>query len=214
MKQKGLAPIVIIVFIVVFTVGGYLIYKLPRTVITPQTLQATPPTGSAASPASTDAGETTNWKTYTNDQLGITFKYPANGNIQNATDKASAVYLINDSSEPYYLLSLEVRDNQQNLTPRQVIDEELTKLRNSNSPGSNSLADKRQATIKNYQNGEIDGLYMRGGSDGDSVTDSIEIVVGHRQNIYKFMMHDGNGSVDEFQKQLMDQILSTFRFTN
>lgn len=78
MKQKGLAPIVIVVLIAALTVGGYLIYKLPRNVVTPQTLQTTPvpsPTP-IPSPAPTSTGETANWKTYRNEEYKYSVDYP------------------------------------------------------------------------------------------------------------------------------------------
>lgn len=77
-KQKGLAPVVIVVLIAALAVGGYLIYKLPRTAVPPPTPQTTPmssPTPNP-SPAPADAGETTNWKTYTDSQIGYSIKYP------------------------------------------------------------------------------------------------------------------------------------------
>lgn len=45
--QAGLTPIVVVVLIGILVVGGYLIYKLPRTSVAPLTPQATTsPTGS------------------------------------------------------------------------------------------------------------------------------------------------------------------------
>lgn len=78
MEQKGLAPIVIVVLMAVLAVGGYLIYKLPRTVTplpTPQTTPAPSPTPSP-SPAPTGTKETADWKIYSNPKLGYSVKYP------------------------------------------------------------------------------------------------------------------------------------------
>lgn len=55
----------------VLAVGGYLIYKLPRTSVTPQTPQTTP----APTPSSTP-DETANWKTFTSEDKTFSFKYP------------------------------------------------------------------------------------------------------------------------------------------
>ncbi|MDP3974264.1 MAG: hypothetical protein Q8P92_05535 [Candidatus Daviesbacteria bacterium] len=77
MKQKGLAPI-LIVLLIAAAIGGYLIYagKINLNKPTPQqTIQ--PSTTSDASPAPTGAVETANWKTYTNKEYRIQFKYPA-----------------------------------------------------------------------------------------------------------------------------------------
>lgn len=68
MKQKGLAPILIVLFIAL-AVGGYLLYQKQQ-----QTIQATPtPT---STPESTNSAETANWKTYTNIKYGFSVSYP------------------------------------------------------------------------------------------------------------------------------------------
>lgn len=98
MKQKGWAPIVIVVLIAILAVGGYLIYKLPRTSVTPPTPQTTPvpsPTLNP-SPAPTGIDETTTWKTYTNKKLGVEFKYPSDWYLLELPDADLSVFL-NDS---------------------------------------------------------------------------------------------------------------------
>ncbi len=70
MQQKGLVPI-LIVLLIAAAIGGYLVYSgkvnLPQKQIA-QTLK------SDASAAPTSAGETANWKTYTNERYSL--KYP------------------------------------------------------------------------------------------------------------------------------------------
>lgn len=73
-RQKGLAPILIVILIAL-AVGGYLVYSK-------QTTQSTP-APKAASPVPTDTGETANpdsiganWKTYTNTLYGYLIKLP------------------------------------------------------------------------------------------------------------------------------------------
>ncbi len=87
MKQKGFAPILIVVLIAA-AVGGYFWFndsnnqtKPAQNVQTTKTpAPATKPesTSSAASPAPNGAGETANWKTYTNTKFGYQIKYPSN----------------------------------------------------------------------------------------------------------------------------------------
>lgn len=76
-RQKGIAPI-LIVLLIAAAVGGYLIYqKQTKTAIMPSTLVRTSPNPVASSVA-TSSAETTNWKTYrAPGYIGIKVKYPA-----------------------------------------------------------------------------------------------------------------------------------------
>lgn len=71
-KQKGLAPILIILLIAL-GIGGYLIYqKQTKPVAVPQ--QTSEPTPvSASNSKSTNSAETANWKTYDNSKLSISY---------------------------------------------------------------------------------------------------------------------------------------------
>lgn len=69
MTQKGLVPI-LIVLILAFLVGGYLVYQnQPKPSPSPQ-----PSPSPDASPAPNGAGETANWKTYISSEFSL--KYP------------------------------------------------------------------------------------------------------------------------------------------
>ena len=89
-RQEGVVPILIVILIVL-AVSGYLIYnnylnnrtKVVSPLATTNPIPAptganvsSESTGSALSPAPTGAGETANWKTYTNSALGFSFSYP------------------------------------------------------------------------------------------------------------------------------------------
>lgn len=86
MNQKGLAPILIVVLIAVALVGGHFIYTnysnnrtktvSQNQISTSQTPQPTPSAAPDASPAQNGAGETANWKTYTDKDLGFEISYP------------------------------------------------------------------------------------------------------------------------------------------
>lgn len=78
MKQKGFAPILIVIIITAL-IGGYLIYQNSFQIKTP------PPTTQLTSipssvPESTNSAETTNWKTYSKNIFNqqISFEYPSN----------------------------------------------------------------------------------------------------------------------------------------
>lgn len=78
-KQKGLAPI-LIVLLITAAVGGYLIYsgKINVSQIKP-TPTYRPPDATTMSKSQND--ETANWKTYTNTQFGFSFQYPSTTKI-------------------------------------------------------------------------------------------------------------------------------------
>ena len=79
MRQRGFIPILILVGILVIAVavsGAYYMgTRKPATVPSP-TPVVTSSSPSDASPAPNGAGETANWKTYTNTKLGYEIKYP------------------------------------------------------------------------------------------------------------------------------------------
>lgn len=79
MKQKGLAPI-IIVLLIAAAIGGFLIYsgKINLNQTTTQVAQPSPTPGASGVP--TGDAETANWKTYTNSEYKFSFKYPENWN--------------------------------------------------------------------------------------------------------------------------------------
>ena len=88
MNQKGLTPL-LIVLLIAAAIGGYLLYSgkinLNNTSSTPvQTTQPSPATD--ASPAPTGAGETANWKTYSDLINPYTVKYPPDWAYASTTD--------------------------------------------------------------------------------------------------------------------------------
>ncbi len=87
--QKGQTPVLILVGILIIIVvagGAYFLGKSANSkpsstpVVTSQSPQPAliPQSTPDASPAPTGAGETTNWKIYTNSEYGFSFKYPSN----------------------------------------------------------------------------------------------------------------------------------------
>lgn len=91
MKQKGLAPILIIFLVVISLVGGYLVYKYVgfcgRSCIDESKVFPNPASFTKQSPQPTPTpDETTNWKTYTNKRYRYSIKYPASWFICNSDD--------------------------------------------------------------------------------------------------------------------------------
>lgn len=219
-NQRGNFLIILGVIVLLLVIGGGAYYLGTQNKSTKQSSVNIPsPTISTqqnnvvTSPASSNTSVPVNWKTYNNQQFGITFKYP-NGTVQTSASQPQIV-LNNDSQQPYFILTIKMADNPKSLTSKQVLEDEVQALRaNKNLPVNvaESLADYRQSTIKDYQSGIIGGSSMRWGREGDSVSDSIEVVSINNNKIYTFMIHDGNGAVSEFQKKLIDRMLSTFQF--
>lgn len=98
--QKGFAPIFILVGILILAIvgGAYFLVNLKfpnpnlqiNPVVTSQTPQATPV------PPSVD--ETANWKTYTNDKLKLSFKYPELYKQNIISEPRNGVYLTRDTA--------------------------------------------------------------------------------------------------------------------
>jgi hypothetical protein len=86
--QKGFAPILLLVGIIVIAlIGGGVYYLGTKNTSTPAQNQiaATPTPSHLKEPAS-------NWKTYTNTQYGYSIKYPANANFSEETFTQSQFY--------------------------------------------------------------------------------------------------------------------------
>lgn len=74
-KQKGLAPILVVVLLAVAIIGGYLIYQQQtKTTIAPQVAQ--PSSAPVSTSSATNSAETANWKTYTSPNNLYSFRYP------------------------------------------------------------------------------------------------------------------------------------------
>ncbi|MDO8570375.1 MAG: hypothetical protein Q7R97_02220 [Candidatus Daviesbacteria bacterium] len=82
-RQAGFAPILIVILIAL-AVGGYLIYQnQPKPVVISQPI-VQPTSAPIISPiASASAAETANWKTYTSNKYGFSYKYPQDFKIVN-----------------------------------------------------------------------------------------------------------------------------------
>lgn len=102
-KQKGLAPLLIVV-IIALAVSGYLIYQKKAT----SNPIPTPLPQQTPQPSPSPADETANWKTYTNAKLGYSFKYPQDW-IDRSTDIdkqqniVRLVYIVADKEHTFFV---------------------------------------------------------------------------------------------------------------
>ncbi|MDO8569964.1 MAG: PsbP-related protein [Candidatus Daviesbacteria bacterium] len=194
-KQKGLAPLLLIILIaVVIAVGGYLIYqKQNKPIVTPQPV---------ASSVATSSAETANWKTYTNYQLGISFSYPADWQVNEQLTK-----------QLYY-------DGEIQLFSKSKSDTKIAIFYVNNAQQlSLQELDKKLATYTDAS-GSISPMF----SSSDNKVVTFAGVSGYLQDKYfcepaycrRYVLPLKNKVVDIIifsnQLQTQDQILSTFRF--
>lgn len=183
-KQKGLAPILIVILIAL-AIGGYLIYQKqtkPVSVSQPVT-QSSP--SSAVSPVPNGTGETTNWKTYTNKEYGYYLKYPSSWIINEEATKSPVFSKIkinlNESSD---IPSFTITVGKQN----SLIKKGLNKTTLGDVPATSSI------------NGAVGGIFN-------------ETISTSRDN-YDYILELGYTShEDEWEQDLLQKILSTFKFT-
>ncbi len=102
--SKGFSLILALVIIVAVLAGGAYLYTKNKTVVPASNLEAKPP-----SAATSTAVDTSDWKTYRNNEYGFEFKYPPNLVQQIIDDKDT------DPSERGTCLLLGNYDTQTNL---------------------------------------------------------------------------------------------------
>ena len=192
-RQAGLAPILIVVLIAVLAVGGYLIYKLPRTSVSPPAPQTTP----APSPTP-DA--TTNWKTYQTerDNISFSFKYPS-------IWESPFLYCKTPPTYPY-----ELNANCLNIV---LFTKDLPKENQEPADNSFILAEEIFFRLGSYQAKRK--VYNINYDDPDTYQVWAYDSLG--KPFFLFLAWIGRGSDRATSKEfinIFDQILSTFKFTN
>ena len=199
-KQKGLAPILIIILIAVMAVGGYLLYqKQIKPVAVPQ-FSPSPVVSPVISPIASSSADTANWKTYTNSKYGFTLKYPQNLSVKETSNIIIFNAVGNKDNETVFALI--VYENPNNLSLK---DYETKNTGESGMGPSVYYSSSQLVTLENgtkvyYQKEEI-SCFSKCGS----------YIWINKDKIYKFLGSVNSGIKD--QKQIMDQILSTFKFT-
>lgn len=220
MNQKGFSPLIIILGIILvigIASGAYYFGKtqVPKPqsqnpVITSQIPQTTPTP--SPSPAPSGAGETANWKTYTNNYF--TFKYPTDWSIYTYNKQGDpsvpvvrvACIICGDSSIigfSVYDLSNDPWWNRVKFTSDQYVNH------TERDPYKN---------VSDYQSMKVDGndateaLILPKGGNGIS---TVEFFVPHGDKGYVLvyeLQSPGNGRITSL-KVFNPDILSTFKFT-
>lgn len=188
-RQKGLAPILIVILIAL-AVGGYLVYSKQTTQSTPAPKAASPVpngTGETANPDSIGA----NWQTYVNTKYKYSLRYPDNWRLITYTqtdDIYKTIGLNPDDSETRQGNELSVDIESGTVAERISFHKELGNL--NSQPEDLTIADiaaKRFSTTL---------------SNGDKVT---EILLSQGSNLF-VVSYKGN------YQTIIQKILSTFKF--
>lgn len=225
-RQKGIAPILIIILIAV-AVGGYLLYQKQLKSVSVSQSSPSP----VASPVASSSAEIANWKTYTNIQDGYSMKYRQDFVITKRdfwTIFKSPVAAKGGGypDEDWFDLAISVKDNPNNQTALEYVNEyadstiteSLKRVPNSDTNSElrkfyNTRANNIRSSFKNYSNGIIDGII--GDTDGYE-NPNTAVIFSKNKKIYIFSLLGGPNTgtpPTKTAEKIFQQILSTFKFT-
>ncbi len=224
--QKGFAPIIIILGILLVSagiIGGAYYYK---TTTEKSKVSEQKPATPKATPIPSQADETVNeakplssgnWKTYTNSDFGISLEYPADAVVSTKTlysmlsKSSNGLDIAPPYQEPYskyYTFDLVVQDNPQNQDAKTIINNYIADIKKNCTPPACSTPKMITDTLKPYKNGEINGYIFHIGAE----TDSAMVVQVKSNKTYIFRMSGDQGNVSDYGLNIFDQILSAFNF--
>ncbi len=227
MNQKGLAPILIIILIATLALGGYLVYqKYQVTHTPPQTTPYDPvacsqdaklcPDGSYVSrvgpncefaPCPSTGSDISNWKTYTNTEYKITFKYPPSFLIaaEETISNAYGIFFARSEIEKQEVEEC-LKQYECYSIPFDISFKVISKLPNKTL--NDVIWDDSRADSTNFSFTNIDNLP----SLQEQITGVNESIVYHTYvDRDKTVFHIQIGKAKDLEINV-DQILSTFRF--
>ncbi len=160
-------------------------------------------TNSAVSPAPNGAGETANWKTYTNTQYGFSLQYQFTWAV------SENIYTPNLA--PMLFIVAWVKNAAMTEFPS---DMSVTVYSNSNNEDVKTFINKHIALIPGDTN--IQQITVSG-EQGIRVslpgaTNNENVIISHRGWIYQIRVSHSERVQDDIPSQIFDQILSTFKF--
>ena len=211
MKQKGFAPIIIIVLIALFVAGAYisgnkdLLGKFPKISV------SLPSPTPFTSPEASVELEFDNLETYTNIKYGFSFKIPKSWKYVEQEDfnipyYGDSFYFTSCSSSP---LNLSVFDLNRSDSVYKTYDQFL---KDSSFSKNYLTAGAKQITVSNAP-----AMYHKEDGDAGSITPSVSVAIFNQKNniIYTLYFKDAcNKGFDDVVTSEFDQILSTFKFTD
>lgn len=176
------------------------------------------PTPTNPTPTPTPVDTTAKWKTFEDPLHRFSFQYPSTSAPDKSLTRPGFVYIVADASKtPWkqnFIFNLSVSPNLNNLTTKEIVEDKIQNIRNDkNAPWAKEQANKMDQTLKAYSNNWVQGIKLQTFFEGYP-SGFGEVIMVNGKEIYDFFIHDGNGEVYEEQEKLLDQILSTFKFTN
>ncbi len=182
MNQKGIAPILILVGILITAAiaGGAYYFSRPST----------PPVQTSPVPQATPTDPTSSWKTYTNNKIGYQIMYPSDWNLREEDSSGELIMLSKGSSfiEIQNELTIILKQNQ-------TFEEYIL-----NTPGAGNGNSVQKIDI----NGNTSFL-QEGKQNGGELASNSQIWIEHK-NKYLSIIFKG------FSYQEIKPILSTFKF--
>lgn len=222
-KQKGLAPLIIVILIAL-AVGGYLIYqKQLKSVLISQ-----PTFTPVASPVASNSAETAHWKVFNSKRYQYSFQYPASMEVING-----GMGLRDITEESRVLVDYPGIKNNSYSGPWSIVaeDQDTTcpKGKTNISAGLQAFADRKWQLNKNDNNpyttnkkvGDLTETIIAGQRAyqfliGGSWVSECEGLSLNAEQFVVFTEKNGVMYTIMFPKEnrIYSQILSTFKFTN
>lgn len=198
--QRGFSPIFVIIGILILAGAAYYFNS--------QKALPSHSTNIPTSPSASPNDETINWKTYANPKYGYSFKYPSDWII---TDKTK-IYNRSDIFDAQTFNDdgkAELADNETDVLLSHV---DIEKIKNTTTSSDAGMGAKSEVSITNINGKEIVKVirnyfwYQADGTTLDKGTQYfIYIPVGENHLWLRSNIKN---------KQILDQILATFKFTN
>ncbi len=230
--QKGFSPILIILLIVFSGIGGYYLWRIATPMITcPNGIiengkcqkwvgPVTTPSIPSDNTKTNNSNENANWKTYTNSDLGFSFKYPASFIVQEQTTNSYTLELAKNVNAPGFssldYITAAIMDAKTPSEEAKLLIDSLKVGETKNIRPAESTEGFRQSNVfKRLVDKEIDGLsaqvFLRDGLlGGPEGSYEKRVYVTKNDYIYYIRGYMIGGEVTD---ALFDQILSTFKFT-
>lgn len=214
MKQKGFAPIIILLLIGIGVLGyfGYQYFK-PTIQLTGLPANTSPPASPTSLPETPPEDPTANWKIFSDTKNGIQFKYPQTWTAKQMPAWALVVFLeshpfeIPEASE--ILTTIQVSFNEamntitnQKFYEEKTLEEGITRISDLFNPSDVKIV--RNLKIGGKNAAQISGTLAPGMLQGEF----FEYTIIQMDNRLLFVSLHGHD-----QQEIYNQILATFKFT-